>query len=66
MHVVKFEERERGWGGEVWFRSFDSEIEATREVEDVMSKLPDTYVPDYYIQAWYIGDLPVLPEGYKL
>lgn len=65
MFVVKYTESERGWGGEVWYRSFDTESEAKEEVLNTNRTLPKNGVPDYYIMAQYIGECNSLPEGYK-
>ncbi|ACB97510.1 hypothetical protein AGC_0067 [Escherichia phage Eps7] len=64
-HIVKYTESERGWGGEIWYRGFDSEEEARAEVHDTNKNLPKDHVPDYYIQAEYIGVKDKVPEGYK-
>ena len=53
-YVVKFTESERGWGGEVWYNRYSSEVEALKAVEDCNKDLPDQ-APDYYIIADYIG-----------
>ncbi|EJB4242347.1 hypothetical protein MT068_001419 [Salmonella enterica] len=65
MHIVKYTESERGWGGEIWYNSFDSEEEARMEVRDVNGRLPKDHVPDYYIQAEYMGEMDTIPKGYK-
>ncbi|AKO61405.1 hypothetical protein [Salmonella phage vB_SalS_ABTNLsp9] len=64
-HIVKYTESERGWGGEIWYRGFDSEEEARAEVHDTNKNLPKDHVPDYYIQAKYDGVKDKVPEGYK-
>ncbi|WLW41133.1 hypothetical protein LPEKDOOE_00028 [Salmonella phage KKP 3953] len=65
-HIVRYTERERGWGGEIWYRGFDfSKEEAITEVNSTNKHLPSNYVPDYYIQAEYIGVKDKVPEGYK-
>ena len=65
MHVVKYTESERGWGGEVWFNSYETELDAKLAVTKCNKDLPESYVPEYYIIAEYIGERTVLPEGYK-
>ncbi|ANM45558.1 hypothetical protein [Salmonella phage 100268_sal2] len=43
-HIVKYTESERGWGGESWYRPFDTEAEALMEVNDVNKDLPKDHV----------------------
>lgn len=64
-HIVKYTESERGWGGEVWFRGFDTKEEAEEEIFDTNKNLPDE-VPDYYIMATYEGEQEKVPEGFKI
>jgi hypothetical protein len=64
-HVVKYTESERGWGGEVWYRGFNTKDEAIAEVEDTNKDLPEVGVPEFYIIANYHAKLPSVPKGYK-
>ncbi|SOK58751.1 Phage protein [Yersinia phage fHe-Yen9-04] len=64
VHVIKYTESERGWGGEVWYREFSTEQEAKGEVFNTNKDLPKA-VPDWYIAAEYIGEMEKSPEGYK-
>lgn len=66
MHIVKYTESERGWGGEVWYTEFSTKELADESVTDYNKDLPTSYVPDYYIKAEYIGEMTELPKGYKL
>lgn len=65
MHVVKFRESERGWGGEVWHQKFDTKEEAEAAVFKCNKDLPEE-TPSYYIVATYIGELQELPKNYKI
>lgn len=65
MHVVKFTESERGWGGEVWHQSFDTKDAAEEAVFKCNKDLPKE-TPNYYIVAKYIGELHELPKDYKI
>ena len=64
-HVVQFTESERGWGGEIWYSSYDSEQEALKEVRECNKDLP-AMTPNYYIIAKYLGVMDVVPKGYKI
>ena len=64
-HIVQYRESERGWGGEVWFRGFDTKEDAEKEVLDTNKDLPDE-VPDYYIKATYMGVMVDIPKSYKI
>lgn len=64
QYVVAFTESEAGMGGEVWYRTFDSEELARAEVHDTNKDLPEQ-TPKYYIKAEYLGLLDKVPEGYK-
>lgn len=64
QYVVAFTESEAGMGGEVWYRTFDSEELARAEVHDTNKDLPEQ-TPEYYIKAEYLGLLDKVPEGYK-
>lgn len=65
MHIVKFRESEAGWGGEVWFKGFDTFEQAQAAVDRCNKDLPDDHVPDFYICAYYEGEKDSVPEGYK-
>lgn len=62
--VVKYTESERGWGGEVWYTAFETELEAFDAIEECNKDLPKE-TPGYYIIASYEGKMEVLPKGYK-
>lgn len=66
-HVVKYRDSERGWGSETWYTPYDSYEEALEKVNSCNAKNSKSEVPDYYIQAEYIGILheDEIPEGYK-
>lgn len=55
-HIVEYYESERGWGGEIWYRRFDTKEEADAAIRDCNASLPSgNRTPDYYIKASYIG-----------
>ena len=53
-YIVEYRESERGFGGEIWYRRFNTELEAHKEVFDTNADLP-LVAPDYYICASYVG-----------
>lgn len=59
---VQFHESERGWGSETWNVDFDTEIQALTAVKDRNKENPETFVPDYYIVANYVGPVVVRVE----
>lgn len=63
-HVVKYIESERGWGGEIWHRGFDTKEEADAAIADCNKDLPEE-TPDYYIVAQYLGEMAEIPGDYK-
>lgn len=60
VYVVRYDERERGWGGDTWTRDFSSLELAQAAVTECNSKLPVGHVPDYYVKAEYIGSKQVV------
>lgn len=55
-HIVEYYESERGWGGEIWYRRFDTKEEAEEAIKECNDLLPPGNIaPDYYILASYIG-----------
>lgn len=55
-HIVEYYESERGWGGEIWYRRYNSKQEADAAIKDCNGALPrGDVVPDYYIRASYVG-----------
>lgn len=55
-HIVKYYESERGWGGEIWYRRFDTKEKALEAIKDCNGSLPTGNIaPDYYIKASYEG-----------
>lgn len=44
-------ERERGWGGDEWYRYFDTEPEALEFIRETNAKNTAPHAPDYYIVA---------------
>lgn len=66
-HVVKYTESERGWGGEIWYQGFDTEDQAIDAITSCNKDNPESYVPDYYICAEYVGVTDKeIPKGYKI
>ena len=64
-HVVQFTESDRGWGGEVWFNSYETEETARKEVYNC-ERDKTMITPDWYIHAEYLGVMDVVPKGYKI
>lgn len=67
MHVVKYTESEAGWGGEVWFASFNTYTKALEAVKECNIGYDSSKpTPSYYILASYEGEMTSLPNGYKI
>lgn len=66
MHIVKFTESERGWGGEVWFNAYETMREAQLTIEECNKDYDSSKpTPSYYIIASYHGEGEEAPKGYK-
>ena len=53
-HIVKYVESERGWGGEIWYRPFNTKAEADAAIFECNEPYKDIkHAPDYYIIASY-------------
>jgi hypothetical protein len=53
-HIVKYRESESGWGGETWYRPFDTMEEAAAAIQECNEPYRDIkFAPDYYIIASY-------------
>ena len=55
-YVVRFTERERGWGGDVWETGYPTEQQARAACDECNEKYAgQPTVPEYYIIAEYKG-----------
>lgn len=53
-HIVKYRESERCWGGEIWYRPFDTKEQADEAILKCNEPYKDIkHAPDYYIVASY-------------
>ena len=52
---VEYTERERGWGGEIWYRAFETEAEAHAANDECNARNTAPSAPDYYIQSCVVG-----------
>ena len=63
-HIVEYRFSERGWGGEIWYKGFDTIVEAKEEINKINSKNTSKVVPNTYTVASYYGVAEVVPKGY--
>lgn len=66
LHIVENRYSERGWGGDVFFKGFETKKEADDYIKEINSENTSLVVPDTYTVASYKGAMPVIPQGYDL